>query len=99
MAKVKNGILVQQSPGQIGGKSGAPEEKVRQRVIAELRKLGWSEGQLRWKPEWPVPDTPHDLTKRERGQKYACCGSAGHFRVQGSRHRQGQGTVDALPEQ
>jgi type I restriction enzyme M protein len=31
---------------------------------------------LRWKPEWSIPDTPHDLTKRERGQKYAVCGSA-----------------------
>jgi len=52
-----------------------PEERVRQRVVADLRKLGWSEDQLRWKPEWPIPDTPHDLTKRERGQKYAVCGS------------------------
>ena len=25
---------------------------------------------------WPIPDTPHDLTKRERGQKYEACGSA-----------------------
>src|SRR5258708_10658713 len=56
--------------------SGAAEEKVRQRVIAELRKLGWLEGQLRWKPEWPIPDTPHDLTKRERDQKFKVCGSA-----------------------
>lgn len=53
-----------------------PEEGVRQRIIRELRGLGWSEAQLRWKPEWSIPDTPHDLTKRERGQKYATCGSA-----------------------
>lgn len=53
-----------------------PEESVRQRVIKELLRLGWKEGQLQWKPEWQVPDTPHDLTKRERGQKYAVCGSA-----------------------
>ncbi len=53
-----------------------PEERVRQAVIARLLKLGWRENQLRWKPEWPVPDTPHDLTKRERGQKYDTCGSA-----------------------
>lgn len=53
-----------------------PEEAVRQHVIRELIRLGWKETQLRWKPEWPVPDTPHDLTKRERGQKYAICGSA-----------------------
>jgi hypothetical protein len=45
-------------------------------VIAALRKLGWKDTRLCWKPEWPVPDTPHDLTKRERGQKYKVCGSA-----------------------
>ena len=52
-----------------------PEEVVRQAVIKELLRLGWREGQLRWKPEWPVPKTPHDLTKRERGQKYDICGT------------------------
>jgi hypothetical protein len=53
-----------------------PEETVRQRIIRDLMRLGWTEGQLRWKPEWPIPDTPHDLTKRERGQKFSICGSA-----------------------
>ena len=51
-----------------------PEEAVRQRVIKELKKLGWKDDQLQWKPEWSVPATPHDLTKRERGQKYSSCG-------------------------
>ena len=53
-----------------------PEESVRQKIIEKLLALGWSENQLRWKPEWPIPNAPHDLTKRERGQKYATCGSA-----------------------
>lgn len=53
-----------------------PEEKVRQDVIAELRRLGWPEDRLRWSPEWTIPDTPHDLTKRDRGQRYAICGSS-----------------------
>jgi hypothetical protein len=53
-----------------------PEEKVRQHVIGELKKLGWSETRLQWKPEWQVPDTPHDLTKRERNQRFKACGSA-----------------------
>jgi hypothetical protein len=53
-----------------------PEETVRQQVIKDLMRLGWKETQLRWKPEWQIPDTPHDLTKRERGQKYAVCGSS-----------------------
>jgi type I restriction-modification system DNA methylase subunit len=53
-----------------------PEEAVRQNTIKELLRLGWKEAQLQWKPEWLVPRTPHDLTKRERGQKYDSCGSA-----------------------
>jgi len=53
-----------------------PEESVRRQTIRDLLQLGWRETQLRWKPEWQVPDTPHDLTKRERGQKYGVCGSA-----------------------
>jgi type I restriction enzyme M protein len=53
-----------------------PEEVVRQRVIKDLKALGWQEHRLRWKPEWQIPDTPHDLTKRERGQKFSICGSA-----------------------
>ena len=53
-----------------------PEEKIRQRVIGELKQLGWLENRLQWKPEWQVPDTPHDLTKRERSQRFKACGSA-----------------------
>ena len=53
-----------------------PEEAVRQKLIADLKALGWKENRLRWKPEWQVPATPHDLTKRERGQRFAACGSA-----------------------
>lgn len=52
-----------------------PEEVIRQRTLTTLRGLGWREEQIQWKPEWQVPDTPHDLTKRERNQKYAVCGS------------------------
>lgn len=53
-----------------------PEESVRQAVIRELTRLGWRQDQLLWKPEWIIPNAPHDLTKRERGQKYNACGSA-----------------------
>ena len=53
-----------------------PEETVRQKVIAKLEALGWSSDRLQWKPEWSIPSTPHDLSKRERGQKYAVAGSA-----------------------
>ncbi|WP_375487142.1 restriction endonuclease subunit M [uncultured Mycobacterium sp.] len=51
-----------------------PEERVRQRVLRELKAMGWPDERLRWQPEWPVPKTPHDLTKRERGQRYDICG-------------------------
>jgi hypothetical protein len=56
--------------------STKPEEAVRQRVLADLKALGWKEDQLQWKPEWRVPATPHDLTKRDRGQSFEACGRA-----------------------
>ncbi|WFE30082.1 N-6 DNA methylase [Solwaraspora sp. WMMD791] len=52
-----------------------PEERVRQQVLRELKANGWPEGRLRWRPEWPVPKTPHDLTKRERNQRFDICGT------------------------
>lgn len=51
-----------------------PEDKVRDEVIKELLKLGWEKEQL--KKEWAVPDTPHDLSKREKGQQFSRCGRA-----------------------
>lgn len=66
--------------GEVGVADGdialKPEEGVRQAVIKELIRIGWRQDQLLWKPEWPVPNAPHDLTKRERGQKYNICGTA-----------------------
>lgn len=55
-------------------KKTGPEEVVRQKIIEDLKRLGWKENRLQ--KEWRVPDTPHDLTKRERGQSYATCGRA-----------------------
>jgi N-6 DNA Methylase len=52
------------------------KEKIQRHVLGELKKLGWPESRLRWKPEWRVPNTPHDLTKRERNQRFEACGSA-----------------------
>ena len=53
-----------------------PEETVRQKVISDLQSMGWATERLRWRPEWSIPATPHDLSKRERGQKYAIAGSS-----------------------
>ena len=58
------------------GRKLKSEEGVRQATLKELFRLGWREGQLQWKPERQVPKTPHDLTKRERGQKYDVCWKA-----------------------
>ena len=61
----------------MGAATGARrEERARQSVIKALNKAGWKSSQLRWSPEWPVPATPHDLTRRERKQPYKCCGRA-----------------------
>lgn len=56
--------------------SAGPEELVRQSVLAELKRLGWKESRLQWKPEWRIPDAPNDLTKRDRGQQFKACGRA-----------------------
>ncbi len=53
-----------------------PEESIRQTVLADLRRIGWKDTRLQWKPEWRIPAAPNDLTKRERGQKFDSCGFA-----------------------
>lgn len=79
---VKNELLVSMMLGsavmpgeQAQNSTRRPEERVRQSIIQQLRALGWAEDRLRWRPEWPIPATPHDLTKRERGQQYAVAGT------------------------
>lgn len=64
------------NPAMVDRPLAGPEEQVRQKVISELRALGWKESRLRWKPEWHIPDTPNDLTKRERHQKFKSGGRA-----------------------
>ncbi|MEA2187612.1 MAG: type restriction enzyme protein [Solirubrobacteraceae bacterium] len=44
---------------------GIEHALVRLPTIARLQQLGWSESQMRWAPEWRVPQTPHDAAKRE----------------------------------
>ena len=44
--------------------------EVRLPFIEKLRKLGWSTDQIVFEPEWRVPKTPHDASKREAGLKY-----------------------------
>ena len=39
-------------------------------LIEKLKALGWDNGQLLWSPEWLVPQTPSDASKREEGEKF-----------------------------
>jgi len=39
-------------------------------LISEFEKLGWNKNQILYKPEWRVPKTPSEASKRESGQSY-----------------------------
>lgn len=52
----------------------ADEEDVRDEIIDKLKEKGWEDDQIQSKPEWRVPDTPHDQTKRQKGQDFDTCG-------------------------
>lgn len=45
--------------------SGPEHTLVRLPVIEALRVLGWSDGQMQWQPEWRVPQSPSEASKRE----------------------------------
>ncbi|MEU9111198.1 N-6 DNA methylase [Streptomyces sp. NPDC048483] len=51
--------------------SGPEHQKVRVPVLKSLMEAGWDSGQLQWKPEWRVPQSPHDAAKREDGKSFA----------------------------
>lgn len=55
------------------GKQAAKPEHTFTRLplIDKLIKAGWSEGQLQWSPEWKVPKTPSESSKREAGSSYS----------------------------
>lgn len=51
---------------------GRPEhDEVRLPLVDDLVHLGWKKDQIRYQPEWRVPATPHDASKRERGASYS----------------------------
>ena len=39
-------------------------------LINELEKLGWDKNQIQFMPEWKVPKTPSDASKRESNQSF-----------------------------
>lgn len=44
--------------------------EVRIPLIAKLIKLGWDKNQIQFDPEWRVPKSPSEATRREKGQSY-----------------------------
>ncbi len=44
--------------------------EVRLPLVNKLIKLGWDKNQLHYEPEWRVPKTPSDASKRELGQSF-----------------------------
>jgi type I restriction enzyme M protein len=38
--------------------------------VQELLRLGWQGEQLRWQPEWRVPRSPSDASKRDLGRRF-----------------------------
>ncbi|MFB7367831.1 N-6 DNA methylase, partial [Streptomyces hydrogenans] len=51
--------------------SGPEHQLVRVPTIKRLVEAGWDSAQLQWKPEWRVPQSPHDAAKREEGKSFA----------------------------
>jgi hypothetical protein len=39
-------------------------------LLAELERLGWDPNQMQYQPEWRVPKTPSEASKREAGQSF-----------------------------
>ncbi|MCC8929012.1 class I SAM-dependent DNA methyltransferase [Rhodococcus sp. I2R] len=50
--------------------SGPEHQQVRLPILEDLKKLGWDGEQLLWSPEWRVPKSPHDASKREDGVRF-----------------------------
>lgn len=44
--------------------------EVRLPLIEKLLKLGWDKNQIQYQPEWRVPKTPSEASKREKGQSF-----------------------------
>ncbi|PSL28345.1 HsdM family class I SAM-dependent methyltransferase [Chitinophaga ginsengisoli] len=43
---------------------------VRLPLLAELERLGWNKNQIQFQPEWKVPRTPSEASRREAGQSF-----------------------------
>ena len=52
------------------GRSGPEHNLVTLPLIERLLNSGWSEGQLRYAPQWLVPRNPSQASRREAGQRF-----------------------------
>ncbi len=50
--------------------TGPEHQHARLPVIGALGALGWTSRQILWKPEWRVPQSPSEATKREGGHSF-----------------------------
>lgn len=44
--------------------------EVRVPLVAELERIGWDKNQIQYQPEWKVPKSPCEASKREAGQGF-----------------------------
>ena len=44
--------------------------EVRLPLIEKLKKLGWDKNQIQYEPEWRVPKSPSEASRREKGQSF-----------------------------
>ncbi len=49
---------------------GPEHKEVRLPLIEKLKTLGWKVEQMQWVPEWQVPQTPSEASKRELGKNF-----------------------------
>ena len=68
MACARNSLSCQKI--KIMQKAGPENTKTRLPLIQKLIDLGWSENQITFEPEWQVPKTPSEASKREVGKSF-----------------------------
>lgn len=56
--------------GGRGGRRRPEHDDVRLPTVATLLQNGWSEGQIVYQPEWRVPRTPSQASRREAGHSF-----------------------------
>jgi type I restriction enzyme M protein len=58
-------------PSQTPDDGGPEHQLVRLPLVNQLLSAGWSPKQVQWSPEWRVPKSPSEHSRREAGQQFA----------------------------